>query len=70
MEAIIGVVSFLAFVGEIVLGVIFISWWAGLLVWIPAFAVAHLFVPSMNPAVPLLICLVVTIGFILLLFLG
>jgi len=70
VEAIIGIVAFLSFVGELILGIMFISWWAGLLLWVPAFSVAYLFFPSRNPAVPLLISLVLTMSLILLLLLS
>lgn len=44
-----------SFVAEILLGISFISWWAGLLSWVPALFIASVFIPggaasTRNPA--------------------
>jgi len=47
---------------EVVLGFVLIAWWAGLFLWIPAFIVTSLLVPSPNPTPPFFIGIAIVVA--------
>ena len=54
--------ALLSWATEIVLGFVLISWWAGLLMWIPAFFLANvLMLGRANPGPPFFIGIAITI---------
>ncbi|MEK7652046.1 MAG: hypothetical protein AAB351_02460 [Patescibacteria group bacterium] len=66
-KIIIPIIAIGLFIAEVILGFVFVAWWAGVFMWLPALLIASIFEPgsfivSRNPAVPFFIGILIIIG--------
>lgn len=72
-KIIISILAIGLFIAEVILGFVFIGWWAGVFLWLPFFAVSGAFIPgsviaSKNPVKPFFIGILIVV-FAIILFL-
>lgn len=60
-QIVVSIIALLASIIEIVIGIILISWWAGLFFWIPALVLVGFVLPIKNPAPLFILGILITL---------
>jgi len=60
-QIVVAIIAILSFIAEVVIGFMFISWWAGLFFWIPALLLIGFILPLKNPALSFILGILITL---------